>query len=613
MGRDADRPMWRGQRPWYEIWYAVVLDESRRRALWVRQTFFVPRQGDGRTTVWGAWFDADAAQPTRAAKRYAALDRATIGGGERLIQIDDSWMSPTAAVGDVEGIAWDLAWSGGRVAETELPAWLPAPTHARPIVYDAEAHGQVTVGGEAIQIRGRASAMHLWGKKRMPTLQWIWAPWLGDAALEVHALSLQDTFSLGFSTLRLDGPDAERSYRGRPATAAHLDCMVTATVAGPRRLVHARAWAEPAHTVGYAYRDTDDRDVMVAQSDIGSAHYEVFTRPAPGMPWRALEERRSAGGVVVEIHQHAALPDVAYIPWDAVQRDGVVTPPSPAPPRPDQVEWPDVGAVVALGLTYGDHAKETGRKLERGAPPISFTKHHSALHRGDGHTAVPDSAALLAALDAVEPGVAATLRERLAVVPAVMDYEGELAVVALADIDHAALVAGTPQPLGLAAANDLTARVCQALGEGLEDPYAYWTCAKSFPNFLPVAPRVWAPAGGLVKLPDLTLRTKVNGEVRQQASSKLLIYDLAAIIGAAQAHLGRPLVRGDVVLTGTPAGGGLRLSPFKRRVAALVKDRFRKTELLVSTYATSTALLRPGDVIEVDAGPAGRVRTRLVL
>jgi 2-keto-4-pentenoate hydratase/2-oxohepta-3-ene-1,7-dioic acid hydratase in catechol pathway len=85
------------------------------------------------------------------------------------------------------------------------------------------------------------------------------------------------------------------------------------------------------------------------------------------------------------------------------------------------------------------------------------------------------------------------------------------------------------------------------------------------------------------------------------------------MVRAARTHLGRPLVRGDIVLTGTPAGVGLRLSPLKRRVAALVKDRFRKAELLISMYATSNALLRPGDVVEVDAGPAGRIRTRLAL
>ena len=84
------------------------------------------------------------------------------------------------------------------------------------------------------------------------------------------------------------------------------------------------------------------------------------------------------------------------------------------------------------------------------------------------------------------------------------------------------------------------------------------------------------------------------------------------MVRAAKTHLGRPLVKGDVILTGTPAGVGLRMSQLKRKVASLVKDRFRKAELLVSMYATSTALLRPGDVVEVDAGPAGRVRTRLV-
>jgi len=66
-----------------------------------------------------------------------------------------------------------------------------------------------------------------------------------------------------------------------------------------------------------------------------------------------------------------------------------------------------------------------------------------------------------------------------------------------------------------------------------------------------------------------------------------------------------------VILTGTPSGVGLRMSPLKRRVAAMVKDRFRKAELLVSSFATSTALLRPGDVIEVDIGLAGKIRTRL--
>jgi 2-keto-4-pentenoate hydratase/2-oxohepta-3-ene-1,7-dioic acid hydratase in catechol pathway len=191
-----------------------------------------------------------------------------------------------------------------------------------------------------------------------------------------------------------------------------------------------------------------------------------------------------------------------------------------------------------------------------------------------------------------------------------MDYEGELAIVALADVDEAALARHEPQPLGLAACNDLTARICQVLGG---DDVRYWSLAKSFAQFLPCAPHVWAPPGGLAAIPELTIATFVNGEERQRGSTRDLIYDLPAIIRAAVVQLGRPLARGDVIATGTPAGIGMRMSPLQRRVASFVSDRFRRAELLVSTYATSNALLRPGDVIDVDVGPAGRVRTRLIV
>jgi 2-keto-4-pentenoate hydratase/2-oxohepta-3-ene-1,7-dioic acid hydratase in catechol pathway len=642
MARDLDRPRWKGQRPWLELWFAVVLDAGRRRALWIRQTLFVPRDGEGRATIWGAWFDADAAQPSWAAKRYVGIERARVsnmeatgqakrepdsGYDDPLIQIEDSWLGRAGAAGSVPGLAWDVSWTGGRAIHEDVPSWLPAPTHARPIVHDADATAHVTVGDTAIELGGRAIAIHLWGRRRMPTLHWIYAPWTGDGSLEVQAISLRDRFALGLATLRLDGPGGATesgvhrrpsSLAARPATAAYPTCLITATDAGARRLIHARAWAEPRAMVGYAYRDTDDRDLMVAHSDIGSAHFEVYSRTAPGAPWRPVDERRVDGGVAVEIHQRTPLPGVDYLAWNDTERHGAPTagpaprPDEPAPVAPAElIEWPAVTAIVALGLTYGDHARETGQKVDPSVPPTSFTKHVRAVAPGAGTVAVPDTAALLAALDEVEPGLAAQLRARMPLVPAVMDYEGELAVVALDAIDEAGLAAGAAQPFGLAAANDLTARLCQVLGETTERTLDYWTCAKSFPGFLPLAARVWAPAGGLAAIPELTIETRVNGELRQRASTKILIYTLPAIVRAAALHLGRPLARGDVILTGTPAGVGLRLSPLMRRVAALFKDRFRKAELLVSSFASSTALLRPGDVVEVDAGRAGRIRTRL--
>ena len=86
--------------------------------------------------------------------------------------------------------------------------------------------------------------------------------------------------------------------------------------------------------VGYAYRDTDGRDLMIAQSDIGSAHLEVYHRTAPGAHWRAVEERRVDGGVAVEIHQRTALPEVEYLAWDETARPPPVAPPPVRRARP---------------------------------------------------------------------------------------------------------------------------------------------------------------------------------------------------------------------------------------------------------------------------------------
>ncbi len=609
MLRDLDRPFWHGQRPWFEIWFAVLLDENRRRALWIRETLFVPKEGDGRATVWGAWFDLDATPSTRVGKRFVPIERAKVSDGEELIRIDDSVIGKSGATGAVEGLSWRATWRGGKPVSDELPAWLPTPTHARQVLNDAETEATIVVGGETIELRGRALAMHLWGKRRVPTLHWVWTPWLGDSALEITAISLKDRFALGLSSLTLDGAD---KLTGTPATAAHPHGLLTATVAGAQRLVHAHAWAEPSDMVGYVYRDTDGSDLHVAQSDIGSAYFEVYSRKVPGASWKLTDERRTSGGVAVEIHQRTPLPTVDYIGWDETSR--VAKPEKVAPARPDEVEWPAVQSIVALGLTYADHVKETGQTIAPGTPPTAFMKHLRTLaSSGNVTVPVPTTDELLAALDEVEPKLSVEIRKRMPIVPAVMDYEGELAVIALGDIDDERLAAGVAQPFGLAACNDLTARICQAFGEGMPKPEDYWACSKSFVRFLPVAARVWAPREGFAKIPELTLITRVNGEERQHGSTKDLIYDLPAIVRAARNQLGRPLVRGDVIITGTPSGIGMRLNAIRRRFAKLVKDRFRKADFLVSMYATSSALLRPGDVVEVDAGPAGRVRARLTV
>src|SRR5690606_23146922 len=122
----------------------------------------------GRSTIWAAWFDAEASPRTQVAKRFASLDEThttevDAPATEPLIRIADTHLSRDGAAGSVPGLAWDVRWSGGRPATGELPAWLPAPMHARSIAHDATCEGTITVGETTRELRGRVLAMHQWG------------------------------------------------------------------------------------------------------------------------------------------------------------------------------------------------------------------------------------------------------------------------------------------------------------------------------------------------------------------------------------------------------------------------------------------------------------------
>jgi acylpyruvate hydrolase len=82
----------------------------------------------------------------------------------------------------------------------------------------------------------------------------------------------------------------------------------------------------------------------------------------------------------------------------------------------------------------------------------------------------------------------------------------------------------------------------------------------------------------------LTLRTLVNGELVQESSTALLIFDIATLISAISEFA--TLEAGDVVLTGTPSGVGFRRQP--------------------------PLLLGDGDTVVVEIGGVGRLENRFV-
>jgi acylpyruvate hydrolase len=171
-------------------------------------------------------------------------------------------------------------------------------------------------------------------------------------------------------------------------------------------------------------------------------------------------------------------------------------------------------AIFGIGLNYRDHAAEQGADLPE--QPIVFMK-------------LPASAA--------PP-------HRAVRCPAVvkrLDYEGELAVV----MGSAGRVAG------FAVANDVSAR-------DLQRRESQWTRAKGADGFCPYGP--WITTADEIADPHgLGLRTWVNGDLRQDGRTGDMIFKIPDLIAFISETC--TLMPGDLILTGTPSGVGMSMTP----------------------------------------------------
>lgn len=132
-----------------------------------------------------------------------------------------------------------------------------------------------------------------------------------------------------------------------------------------------------------------------------------------------------------------------------------------------------------------------------------------------------------------------------------LDYEGELAVVIGKGGRGIAPEQAYDHVFGYTIINDVTAR-------GVQKRHKQWFLGKSCDTFCPMGPAIVTPD----ELPGLTerrIRTWVNGELRQDAAFKDLIFDIPTIIATLSRSI--TLYPGDVIATGTPAGVGIGFNP----------------------------------------------------
>jgi len=174
--------------------------------------------------------------------------------------------------------------------------------------------------------------------------------------------------------------------------------------------------------------------------------------------------------------------------------------------------------IICVGRNYRDHVKELGNEVP--AEPLIFFKPPSSLLRPGGVV-------------------------RLPAVSGRVDFEGELALVIgrrvhklKADADLRGVIRG------YTLADDVSAR-------DLQKKDVQWTRAKGFDTFCPLGPLV---SDELDPTAGVTIETRVNGEVRQRASTHDFIFSISTLLNFITAAF--TLEPGDVILTGTPAGVG---------------------------------------------------------
>jgi 2-keto-4-pentenoate hydratase/2-oxohepta-3-ene-1,7-dioic acid hydratase in catechol pathway len=215
--------------------------------------------------------------------------------------------------------------------------------------------------------------------------------------------------------------------------------------------------------------------------------------------------------------------------------------------------------IICLGLNYRDHAEEAGADIPD--EPIIFMKPRTAIVGPDEHIILPNF-----------------VKE--------LDYEAELAIVigkkgkniSVSEAEKYVFgyTAFKKYVFGYTAFNDVSAREIQFRDR-------QWTRGKSFDTFAPIGPCI-TTADQIGNPSNLNIRTRVNGELRQDSSTKNMVFNVYEVIH----HISRVMTLEpcDIIATGTPAGVAVFMKPTPK-------------------------FLSPGDLVEVEIENIGTLRNKV--
>jgi len=173
--------------------------------------------------------------------------------------------------------------------------------------------------------------------------------------------------------------------------------------------------------------------------------------------------------------------------------------------------------IICIGLNYFDHAAEMKKKPPK--EPLIFLKAPSTIIGPYDNILYPSY------------------------MSSKVDYEGELGIVIKKEAKWVSKKDSHKFILGGICVNDVTARDVQAND-------IQFSRGKSFDSFCPLGPII----SDEIDYQNVTIRTVLNGKVRQKSSTSLMIHKIDFLIS----YISRVMTlnKGDLILTGTPGGVG---------------------------------------------------------
>ncbi|MCB4771505.1 fumarylacetoacetate hydrolase family protein [Ancylobacter sp. Lp-2] len=193
--------------------------------------------------------------------------------------------------------------------------------------------------------------------------------------------------------------------------------------------------------------------------------------------------------------------------------------------------------IFCVGKNYRDHAKEFANSgYEAGAVKGAEIDEYPAVFTKPGTCVIGPG-------DAVDTHPNVTSK---------VDYEVELTIVIGKGGRDISRADAFKHIFGYTIINDVTARDRQK-------NHKQWFLGKALDTFCPMGP--WISTADELDAENLQVKTWVNGELRQDANTRDLIFDIPGLIETISA--GTTLEAGDLIATGTPAGVGLGFNPPK--------------------------------------------------